>query len=453
MWFSGRLPVQRLVKKRHTSNSRRPTLEALESRWLPTTFTVLNTNDSGPGSLRDAINQADADTGSAADTIQFNIANSGVQTIALDAASGPLPALTRPISIDGSTEGRSFTFPMIVIDGTALSSGNGLTINSSSCFVIDLVIGGFSAGSGIVIESADSTNVTGVHVSSCYVGVGADGSSPLPNGGDGVLLDNGAVDCSVSHCLISGNSTGVHIAGPSTTGNLVSDNLIGTNVTGRGPVIGNTADGIFIDGSSGNTIGAKGNYIVGSGGNGISIAGATASSNIVRDNFIGIDQGGNVNANAHDGVHIDGAPKTFVFMNTISGNAQNGVSITNAGANGTGITTNSIGVVGNQAAGNLGSGIFIGDGAQDTTIEDQNVIGANGADGVLLSGVDTTGNVIVGSFIGTDSTGAMNLGNAGDGVHILFSPNNVIGSTVGGQANIIAFNQGAGVQIGDADGF
>jgi len=35
----------------------RPRLEALEDRTLPSTFTVLNTNDSGPGSLRDAIPQ------------------------------------------------------------------------------------------------------------------------------------------------------------------------------------------------------------------------------------------------------------------------------------------------------------------------------------------------------------------------------------------------------------
>src|SRR5215468_11146099 len=33
----------------------RPRLEALEDRTLPSTFTVLNTNDSGPGSLRAAV--------------------------------------------------------------------------------------------------------------------------------------------------------------------------------------------------------------------------------------------------------------------------------------------------------------------------------------------------------------------------------------------------------------
>jgi hypothetical protein len=44
-------------------------VEALEDRTLPSTFTVLNLNDSGPGSLRAAINSANTHPG--ADTINF----------------------------------------------------------------------------------------------------------------------------------------------------------------------------------------------------------------------------------------------------------------------------------------------------------------------------------------------------------------------------------------------
>ena len=44
------------------------------------TFTVTSTTDSGAGSLRQAINDANANPG--ADTIEFNIVASGVQTIA-----------------------------------------------------------------------------------------------------------------------------------------------------------------------------------------------------------------------------------------------------------------------------------------------------------------------------------------------------------------------------------
>jgi hypothetical protein len=42
-------------------------VEALEDRALPSTFTVLNLNDGGPGSLRAAVQAADAAPGSAID--------------------------------------------------------------------------------------------------------------------------------------------------------------------------------------------------------------------------------------------------------------------------------------------------------------------------------------------------------------------------------------------------
>src|SRR5258708_1818083 len=65
-----------------------PRLEALEDRALPSTFTVLNVADSGAGSLRQAILDANANAG--ADTINFAGQLHG--TIGL--TSGQLPAIT-----------------------------------------------------------------------------------------------------------------------------------------------------------------------------------------------------------------------------------------------------------------------------------------------------------------------------------------------------------------------
>ena len=62
------------------------------------TFTVINTNDSGPGSLRQAILGANANSG--LDTIVFSI-GSGPQTIAPLSA---LPTITDPVVIDGTTQ-------------------------------------------------------------------------------------------------------------------------------------------------------------------------------------------------------------------------------------------------------------------------------------------------------------------------------------------------------------
>src|SRR5262252_1102809 len=63
------------------------------------TFTVTNTDDSGAGSLRQAILDSDANPGS--NTIAFNIPGSGVHTIT---PSLPLPFLYGPLLIDGYTQ-------------------------------------------------------------------------------------------------------------------------------------------------------------------------------------------------------------------------------------------------------------------------------------------------------------------------------------------------------------
>jgi len=69
------------------------------TRAYAATFTVTNTNDSGPGSLRQAITDANASLG--LDTIAFNIPGLGPHTIQL--LSG-LPAILDPVVIDGYTE-------------------------------------------------------------------------------------------------------------------------------------------------------------------------------------------------------------------------------------------------------------------------------------------------------------------------------------------------------------
>ena len=57
----------------------RPRLESLEPRYAPAMFTVNNGNDSGAGSLRQAIVNANSTPGQ--DTINFNIPGSGVHFI------------------------------------------------------------------------------------------------------------------------------------------------------------------------------------------------------------------------------------------------------------------------------------------------------------------------------------------------------------------------------------
>jgi hypothetical protein len=103
-----------------------PRLESLEDRAVPSTLTVLNNQDSGPGSLRAEIAAA-----SSGDTIQFGSSLKG-QTITL--TSGEL-AVTQSLNIQGlgtsklsiSGNGASRVFD---VSGGATVTIAGLTITN-----------------------------------------------------------------------------------------------------------------------------------------------------------------------------------------------------------------------------------------------------------------------------------------------------------------------------------
>lgn len=80
----------------------------------------------------------------------------------------------------------------------------------------------------------------------------------------------------------------------------------------------------------------------------------------------------------------------------------------------------------------------------------RNVISGNGLvnnrNGVdLING--TTGNIVSGNCIGTQSDGAFALGNGRAGVSMIDGSSNTIGGTASGAANVIAFNGGNGVEV------
>src|SRR5438874_1162207 len=90
---------------RSTSRGRSfgPWLAALESRELLSSTPIVVTkviDDGSAGTLRDAINQANTAMGPA--VIDFAIPAQGVQTITL---TTDLPAITHPVTIDGTSQG------------------------------------------------------------------------------------------------------------------------------------------------------------------------------------------------------------------------------------------------------------------------------------------------------------------------------------------------------------
>src|SRR5271157_2910473 len=99
----------------------------LEDRTLLASFLVINTVDSGPGSLRQAILDSNAATGET-DTIDFSIPGDGVQTIA---PVSPLPAITQAVLIDGFSQPGYAGSPLIELSGSQAGGGDGLTITGS----------------------------------------------------------------------------------------------------------------------------------------------------------------------------------------------------------------------------------------------------------------------------------------------------------------------------------
>ncbi len=189
---------------------------------------VISTSDTGEGSLRQAITNADTASGAGLNEVTFNI-SSGLQVI--NPASA-LPTITSALLIDGTTQPGYSGTPLIELDGASAGSGVvGLTIAAGSTTVKGLDIGGFT-GDGIDLTTNGSDTIQGN-----YIGVNAAGTAGLPNGGSGVDVASpsntiGGTSAGAGN-LISGNEgQGILLTGAGATGNLIQGNFIGTNANG-----------------------------------------------------------------------------------------------------------------------------------------------------------------------------------------------------------------------------
>jgi hypothetical protein len=177
--------------RRSTLAGRRAALrvESLEDRTTPATFTVTTTADAGPGSLRQAILDANADSDQ--DDITFNLPGTGVRTIPVASA---LPAIARPVVIDGFTQPGASPNTMsdgdnavrlVELDGTDAGSTPGLVLAGGDATVRGLIISRFT-GDGIDIASSNN------RVEGNSIGGGPDGNTARGNGGSGVAVAGGA---------------------------------------------------------------------------------------------------------------------------------------------------------------------------------------------------------------------------------------------------------------------
>lgn len=390
-------------------------------------YTVTNTNDSGAGSLREAITSVNASSTSQYSGISFSV--TGVITLASD-----LPAITKKVLIDGTTapgyvSGNTTTAPLVAVNFNGVGSGfnfnsgsagsgisglsiygsnsNGVTLNASSIVLLKNYIGlnlngtaGGNAKNGIYIASTSINNIIG--------------SNPKSISG---LYSN----------VISGNTlNGIQIYG--SAGNKIQANAIGTNPAGTS-AIGNKNNGIWVTyyatentiggtayynaatGQTNNPTGNKGtvpivsiapplgNLISGNTQNGVLID-SYSELTVLSGNFIGTNNVGTAAiGNGIDGVNITNANNNqligctfednpFIYYNVLSGNTRNGLYVYNS---------NAILVQAN----------FFGAGANNASMV------PNGQDGIHVSG--TSAGVQVGGVI---PLGNVSAGNGRDGIRV-----------------------------------
>ncbi|HQU42586.1 MAG TPA: right-handed parallel beta-helix repeat-containing protein, partial [Pirellulales bacterium] len=202
------------------------------------------------------------------------------------------------------------------------------------------------------------------------------------------------------------------------------------------------------------------NVISGNALNGVRLA-AGADNTTIEQNYIGTTADGeSALGNTEQGIFVEGTSATNITGTVIAANvvSANGVGsphytgIRLEDDNGTVVRGNLIGAdaAGDAALGNGGHGVRLLGSTNDTiggtSAADRNIISGNAIDGLYVD-PGSTGNTIEGNYVGTNATGTAALANGRDGIEINGSANNTIGGTAAGEANTIAYNGFDGVAV------
>jgi hypothetical protein len=369
--------------------------EAFATFYLnPTVRTVCNSNDSGPGSLRQAIADTNADI-TGVDEITFNLPGTGPFTIQ---PGSPLEPVSTPVFINGysqpgsspntlpnqgpgagdnavpniTVDGRNYNSPA---DGLAIAAGystvQGLTIQNFANAIHlmtqgnDVVQGNVMPSAAVVIDSVPNNTVGGTAPGARNVC-----ASIAIYGGGGNVLEGNYID-----------TNGIQVLGVGEMGISGSDNILGGTAPGAGNVIAGHDNGD-----------AAGVNIFGDG-------------NVVQQNYIGLDAAG---------------------TSTING-------------------------LGSDQYGNSLYGVYIWTGNNNiiggTSPSARNVISGWLGMIIMASGAATT-NVVEGNYLGTNAAGteALPSTNPSEGIEV-DSGQVVIGGSTPGSGNLIV-DTGVGLNLG-----
>lgn len=221
------------------------------SEPLHSTLYVTSTADSGPGTPRQALLDAQS-----RDTITFDPSVFPPSDPATIFVTSILPGINQGnLTIDASNAG-------VILDGSNIPEewAAGLQISSDGNTIQGLQIVNFSPGAGIVISGGAQNNMIG--------GDRSFGSGPLGQGN-----------------LTSGNNIGIGLWGDSTSFNTITGNLVGTDVDGAN-ALANHETGIYVaEGASRNMIGAD-NIIAYNREGGVQIYNSISLGNTITQNSI-----------------------------------------------------------------------------------------------------------------------------------------------------------------------
>ena len=383
--------------------------EIIDNRIRP----VTNTNDSGEGSFRKAIDNAN--TNAIADTIIFNIpksdpnfdASKGIWVIKPDSSFASI--LNSNLVIDGTSqslfigEDTNPEGPEIVIDGSNAGENTyGLIIFAVGTEIYRLTINRFGMA-GISVSFADSSIISG-----CYIGTDYSGMKSAGNR-RGITLEDRVNNTHIGPSsfldkpnVISGNKgTGIFIV-DSAQHNTIVGNYIGVNKNAT-DTIGNYLRGIDLSRSADNNI-IKGNFI---GGNYQGVYVNSSNYNVIKNNFIGTNKTWEFNFNNSDGILIFNNSKgNEVIENTIGYNNGWGIKIAGNNSIHNKISRNSI-------SKNWNFGIINYDGGNTeltppviTSVINSEIIGTTGANQIIEVFADSSdeGQVYIDSTV-SDASG------------------------------------------------
>lgn len=437
------------------------------------TLVVTNTDDSGAGSLRQAIVDANlqAIDGSPYE-ILFNIPGDEVATIT---PSTVLPVITQQIVIDGYSQPGSRANTSVLgtnavlkveLDGKLLSNAAGLAIGldveGNNSLVRGMVVNDF-AFSGIFISNAAQVQISGN-----FLGVDPTGQVAKANYlgiyeyvhtyDTTIGTNSDGIDDLAERNLVSGNSyAGIFSASWGNVGDnahlIIAGNLVGTSASGNAAlpnylgIVVNTADGARIGG----TADGAGNLVSGNLNDGIYLWVAT-SNTVIEGNLVGTTADG-LHGLGNGGIGISDNQSPFggtriggtnpAARNIVSGNQGGGILLE---ANNGLLQGNYIGtdITGTAAIGNGNWGVnayYYSSTIGGTEEGAGNLISGNLGTGIAMTLTSNT--VIQGNKIGTDVTGELALGNGGyGGIFAFFGGNNLIGGSTPTARNLISGNIG-----------